>query len=431
MLLPLVLLGLTSSVVNADIVVSVSDVEPLPLATASTASTAQQLFQQSCPEEVRPVLGSGPRAKVIVSSYSDGPHDLAIPNGKLYASSDSLVRGAIDAWAQHQNLVLRPDVVWFEILAQLNLYMTKHAEELRHLFVSFEGQEEIVVREWTWRAVVDGFKSEIQKRVKTGWLEDWITPGFSTSTASDNTTATVLMMGLMQQYFKFSGGIICGLPSVQLLGQRDDWVALLGKMERLRQFGVEPSQYARNLRPILAMFVKTWDEPRSKQVQAFWKQIVRADRVVTCGAGPIEYDVSGWITGFMHWSSSGEVRVPAGLPGVEGDTELDGITYHRANLNQLPVGYAKAPLKMLDYPTRGTDSMAYVLAGNIGIARADAVSKADRSARRGVLAQPLSAWFLYGPVDVNATLSHSDVGSRDEIDGIYRGLKTSCPRSGY
>ncbi|KAF4506003.1 hypothetical protein G6O67_006132 [Ophiocordyceps sinensis] len=428
MLLPLLLVGLASSVAHADMIVSVSSVKPLPLKAASTASTALQLFQQSCPEEIQPP-GSGPAASVIVSSFAEQPHDLAIPNGKLYASSDSLVRGAIDAWAQHQSLVLRPDVVWFEMLAQLNLYMTKHAEELRHLFVNFQGKEEIVVREWTWQGVIDGFKSEMQKRVKTAWLQDWITPGFSTSTPDDNTTATVLMMGLMQQYFKFSGGIICGLPSVKLLGERDDWAALLDKLDKLSEFGAEPAQYAEKLRPILSMFVQTWDQPRSKQVKDFWKQIVRADKVFTCGAGPIEYDISGWITGFMHWSSNGELRVPAGVPGSQGDTKLSGVAYHRVNLAQLPVGYAKAPLKMLDYPSPGVDSMAYVLAGNIGIARAEVVPKAGAPNRGGVLAQPLSAWFLYGPVDVNATMS-GGVGSRGELDGIYRGLRANCPKRG-
>ncbi|XP_044714465.1 uncharacterized protein HRG_11987 [Hirsutella rhossiliensis] len=364
MLLPLLLLGLTSSVANADIVVSVSDVKPLPLKTASTASTALQLFQQSCPE--RSTRRLGPQAKVIVSSYADSPHDLAI--------------------AAASSMPPRP-TAWCEILAQLNLYMTKHAEELRHLFVNFQGQEEIV----------------------THWLENWITPGFSTSNANDNTTATVLMMGLMQQ---------------------DDWAALLDKLENLRLFGAEPSQYAKNLRPILNMFVKTWDEPQSKQVQAFWKQIVRADKVFTCGTGPIEYDISGWITGFMHWSSNGDVRVPAGVPAAEGDTTLDGITYYRANLNQLPVGYAKAPLKLLDYPTPGTSSMAYVLAGNIGIARAEVASKAGSRSRGGVLAQPLSAWFLYGPVDVNATQTQSDVGSRARSTESTR-APDKLPQGGY
>lgn len=62
-------------------------------------------------------------------------------------------------------------MVWFEILAQLNLYMTKHAEESRHLFVDFQGQEEIIVQDWTWQSVINSFKAEIQKRVKTYWLE--------------------------------------------------------------------------------------------------------------------------------------------------------------------------------------------------------------------------------------------------------------------
>ncbi|KJZ74557.1 hypothetical protein HIM_06153 [Hirsutella minnesotensis 3608] len=418
-------LGL-STLANADIVVPVSDVKPIPLQTLGTASSALQLFEQSCPEQVQ-AAGAGPAANVIVSSYSDRPHDLAIANGTVYASSDSLVRGAIDAWAQHQDLVLRPDVVWFEILAQLNLYMTKHAEELRHMFVDFGGKQEIVVLDWTWQSVIDGFKSAIQQRVKTKWLEAWLTPDFSTTTDNDKTTASVLMMGLMQHYFSFTGGIICGLPSVRLLGEREDWVKLQKKLDSLKQFGVEPSQYAQNLRPILNMFVQTWDKPKSEEVRAFWKQIVRADKVFTCGAGPIEYDVSGWITGFMHWTASGELRVPEGVTGSK--TTIGGVSYQSINLNQLPVGYARAPLKMLDFPTQGTNSMAYVVAGNIGIGRAQQTAANGR--RTGVVSQPLSAWFLYGPVDPTAAKQDRDTGSRNEVTAIYRGLRTQCPRGGF
>lgn len=316
----------------------------------------------------------GHPAEIIASSHKAGPHDLAVSNGKLYASSDSLVRGAIDAWAQHQHLVLRPDVVWFEILAQFDLYMAKHAEELRHLFVNF-------------------------------------------------------MMGLMQQYFKFTGAIICGLPSVRLLGWRDDWAALLGKLERLGEFGAEPAQYARNLRPILSMFVKTWDEPETAAVRDFWKQIVRADKAFSCGAGPAEYDVLGWITGFMHWTANGDLRVPADAPADAGATRVGDVVYHSVNLAKLPVGYAKAPFKMLNYPAQGSVSTGYVVAGNIGLARAEAAAAAGRPGA-GVLTQLLSAWFLYGPVNASATAASGAVGSFDELTAIYSGLRSSCPASG-
>ncbi|PHH87193.1 hypothetical protein CDD83_9200 [Cordyceps sp. RAO-2017] len=49
------------------------------------------------------------------------------------------------------------------------------------------------------------------------------------------------------------------------------------------------------------------------------------------------------------------------------ETKMGGITYHLINLNQLPVGYAKAPLKTLRY--LGKESKGYVLAGDIDIAR--------------------------------------------------------------
>lgn len=108
-LLHVLVLGLSSNFVSGDVVVAISNVEPLPLKTAGQAATALEILMQSCPEEIQPG-SSGSNATVIVASYVNEPHDLAILNGKLYASSDSLVRGTIDTWAQHQNLVLRPHV---------------------------------------------------------------------------------------------------------------------------------------------------------------------------------------------------------------------------------------------------------------------------------------------------------------------------------
>ncbi|PHH76827.1 hypothetical protein CDD82_3789 [Ophiocordyceps australis] len=413
-----------SAMAAAEMVVKVSNVAPVSLQTQGLVASSKELLEQSAPEE----FPAGNTVNVIASSWDQlEPNDLAISKGKLYASSDSFVRGAVDAWAHHQQLILRPDVIWFEILAQLNLYVAKHAEDLRHLFVDFQGKKEIVVRELTWQRVVDAFRGEIQSRVKTPWLRDWITPGFSTSTANDNTTASVLMMGMMQQYFQFTGGIICGLPAVRLQGRRDDWHKLLVKLDRLHEFGGEPAQYARNLRPILQRFVKTWDEPNSEATRAFWKQIVRADRVMACGRGPVEYDISGWITGFIHWTASGEVRARPLPPGVDETrdlTTLDGVKYYPEGLDSLPVGYAKAPFKILDYPQPGAETKGAVLAGNIGIAKAEPGTMAPEA-----VSQPLSAWFLYGPVqdDVSANPSRGQVGNFSELERIFQGIESSCP----
>lgn len=417
-LLLLLALAGVSPFAAGDITVPVSQVSPLPLETAGAVTSATELFRQSCPEESSS-MNSYPPPEVLMSSYTDfGEHDSIMgQNGTLFASSDSVVRGAIEAWAQHQHLVLRPDEIWFEILAQLNFYMSAHAEDIRHLFVDHEGKEEIKVLKFTWRDIIAAFGSEIQKRVKTDWLLEWIMPEFTTTTYNDHMTATVLMMGLMQHYFEFSGGIVCGLPSVTLMGERADWVKLFSKLDRLAEWGEQPKAYAANLRPILSRFVQTWDKPESPEIKSFWAQIVRADRKFSCGVGAVEFDVSGWITGLLHWKHDGSLRVDPDLGDFrsDGSVTLDGITYVPEELESLPVGYAKAPLKMLDYPSAGTNTQAYVLAGNVGVRRT------LREDGEGVTAQPLSAWFMYAPVDTNAT-SGSWYGSSAELEGIARGF---------
>ncbi|KFA55242.1 hypothetical protein S40293_04985 [Stachybotrys chartarum IBT 40293] len=412
------LLFVFAALVAGDVTITVSDVEPRPYDFSRAVSSPTELLNASCPEELAATNPYQPQ--VLLSSFSNTDDDFPTD---LFASSDGLVRGALEAWGQHQHLILRPDEIWFEILAQLNMYMAVHAEDLRSLFVDHEGRETIEVWENTWYNVVAAFADEIQQRVRTDWLQEWIMPGFSTSTPNDELTATVLMMGLMQHYFEFAGGIICGLPRVTLLGEREDWVRLVDKLEHLGDFGEEPTAYARNLRPILRRFVQTFDEPTSEETRSFWTQIVRAERRFSCGAGPVEYNVSGWITGFLHWRTDGSLRVPAGYEDDRANA-LDGVAYAPLPLEDVPAGYAKVPLRMMDYPAAGEETTAYLLAGNV------AVRRTAGGGREGgfVNAAPASAWFMYAPVDANY-ITGPGMGSAGELRGLAEGFGT-C-RAGY
>ncbi|KAG5984955.1 hypothetical protein E4U55_002362 [Claviceps digitariae] len=414
-------LGLPATIL-CQVTIQVSNVKPLSLDTSGVVSSPVELFHQSCPEEV---ADTNPyKAQLLLSSYSklNGPDEQALDH--VYPSSDSFLRGSIVAWANHQSLVLRPDVIWFEILAQLNFYMKANAESIRHLFVDFEGKKEITVKEFTWQRVIASFGNAIQKRVKTDWLLGWVTPGFSTSTQNDNMTATVLMMGLMQHYFEFAGEIMCGIPSVTLLGRREDWVKLYEKLDRLKEWGAQPTKYANNLKPILSRFVKTWDEPNTPATRSFWEQIVQANVAWSCG-GPTKYEISGWITGFMHWNENGTLISPHGTMAGENVTTLDGVSYPRVGNNKIPVGYAKAPLKMIDFPRRGVDTMAYVLAGNIGIRRT-----VNGTNNKEILAQPLNSWFLYGPVESNF-MTGPEFGNFTDLESLGKPLDKWCPAAAH
>lgn len=409
------LLSLVSSIAAsvASVTVQVSDVKYIPLNVDRAATSADDLFRRSCPEEITDNNSWNPplpyKPDLLLSSFPTGSSS----DASVFASSGSLVRGAVEAWAQHQHLVLRPEEIWFEILAQLNMYMAAHADDLGHLFVSHDDKERVVVGGYNWEDIIASFGGEVQKRVKTDWLLDWVMPGFSTSTKNDEITATVLMMGLMQYYFDFEGIIVCGIPSVTLLGERTDWAKLLSKLDHLKDFGKQPALFAENLRPILSRFVRTWDDPESEGVKAFWDQIVRANKHWSCGEGAVEWSISGWITGFSHFTRNGRPRIAGERVG---SVELDGVVYVSEALEDIGAGYAKVPFFMRN--SQG-DTMSYLLAGNVGVERKDTDGR--------VTARPLSGWFLYGPVDVNVTVG-PQFGSRDELEGVAEGLLSRCEK---
>jgi len=388
----------------ASAVVIIPGGDPKPYDGDAEPTSVESLFRDSAPNEF-----FNNTADLIMTSYSitnvTSPPD-------LHPSGDSFIRGAIQAWGQHLHLVVRPDEVWFTILVQMNFYMLSHAEEIRELFVDYEGQEEIYIEDSNLYDLLIRFKDEIQKRVKTDWLLDWITPNFTTTTENDLMTANILMMGLTQAYFKFVGKLVCGLPSVTLLGEQKDWEMLLAKLDRLPDFGKEPEEYKDRLRPILSRFVTSFKEPDSEETRKFWNQIVSGRAEHICGRPPVY--VSGWITGFYYWNDNGNAYARTG----EDMLSLDGISYPMLDLSEVPVGYARAPLVMRDF--RDMDEFpAYVAAGTLGkqitagspagykeaLERAGGNSSlADDASMHGTL-RPLSGWMLYGPLDHNATKS--------------------------
>lgn len=404
------------------------------------ASSSQGVFKRSCPLE----HSAHPNATVQFDSF-----DTFSGDGSLFPTSDGFLRGSLDAWAQHQHLVLRPDEVWFAILTQMNFYMNKHAENVRHLFVSHKGKETLAVDGNSWTDVLKRVGDAIQGRVKTPWLLDWIKPGFTTSTAQDNLTANVLIMGMMQNFFSYEFSIVCGLPSVTLLGEKADWQKLLAKLDQIPKFGAEPKAYAKQLRPILTRFVATFDRPDDQDIRAFWNNIVvaQAGSDTICG-GPAYY-ISGWLLGFVYWNKEGEKQGKYNpydsTSGFLRDNievrplTLDGIEYKSMAIESMPMGYAKAPVVMRKYG--GMEKFpAYVLAGNIAKRVAPGLpdgyaealkrfngSEVDEMLPRGKL-QPTSAWVLYGPVPAtDAAETEVEASEGSEVWHIVHALDRSHP----
>jgi len=50
----------------------------------------------------------------------------------------------------------------------------------------------------------------------------------------------------------------CSVPSVTLEGEKSDWESILARLDKLGEFGAEPTEWARMLRPIIHRFISAF-----------------------------------------------------------------------------------------------------------------------------------------------------------------------------
>ena len=69
---------------------------------------------------------------------------------------------------------------------------------------------------------------------------------------------------------------MCGIPSVTLLGEKEDYLSILLRLDKLEEFGAEPTTFAQLLRPILKEFSTAFDyveEEHQLPTPDFWNRI--------------------------------------------------------------------------------------------------------------------------------------------------------------
>jgi hypothetical protein len=326
-------------------------------------------------------------------------------NGSHITQSDNgFVKAAWDAYSGHHHLTIRPDDIWFAILSQLNFYINAHAEDLRDHFVAHEGKKELVIEDVGSIDTIDfglfarRMTDLLQQNVKDPNLRDWMMPAFSTSTVDDRTTAAVLMMGSLQAYFSYTSMQFCGIPSVTLLGQREDYEYILQRLDKLAELGPETTDWAVLLRPVLRMFIASFDDAKSAEVQDFWSKIAHFQ-----GGSGMSY-LSGWLTAFCFWRNDGtpmfyqivpkfdQPYAPVNTGNIRlGKYQLDGIVYHTIDTHDIPSGFASVPVKVGD----GRVYRTKMVAGSLGINVTKSGERDDSGEEKWDSVSSLGGWLMY------------------------------------
>ncbi|MCJ1465861.1 hypothetical protein MMC07_004480 [Pseudocyphellaria aurata] len=363
--------------------------EPISVDERSLAKEPLTLLELACKNEQQRC------SEPLQSSFDGFPHHIG-------PSSNGFVHGTIEAYNNHHHLKLRPEDIWFAILNQLSFYINSHAEAMRGKFVAHKGKKELVVKlDISHPHLVDYglfaelMSNEIDSNVVDPELKEWAMPGFTTTNDHDKVVASVLLMGSLQEYFGYTCSLRCGLPSVTLLGVKADWEKILRRLDKLREFGNEPTQFRALLKPVILRFIRSFDEPNSEEVKNFWNRI--ADRCAQ-QSGPEYY--SGWISAFCFWNLDGRISYLKHDPNRNGNEysrgrspnpqeplSLDGVVYNAVSSKDVPPGYSSVPFKIDDF---GNMIDALMVAGSVGLRYTKTISM-----RHEDTISPLTAWWAF------------------------------------
>jgi hypothetical protein len=268
----------------------------------------------------------------------------------IYASHDSLIHGAIWSSSKHQHFMLQPQDIWLTILKQLGSYMRKHKDdqEIIAKWDNYEGKD--VGPDLLFANLDSWTEMQFIIRNKTTWLRDWVKPDFSTVSAFEQWSEGMMAKAFIMASFSSpqsssalqeeATSFQCknGMPSVTLLGTQLDWKTLVGKLDRLWEFGEEPKRYGQMLRPILSRFVASFEKANDPAIRLFWSEMISTiARQKICSTTDL---ITGWINAFRYWDAKGNLVYDFTEPAPREVLQLDDIGYPQRHLLDIPISHS-------------------------------------------------------------------------------------------
>ncbi|ETS79523.1 hypothetical protein PFICI_09376 [Pestalotiopsis fici W106-1] len=390
------------------------------------ATTVEELFYGSCSKHFRRSQG------IIQTSFTKSQ----LQDEHVFASSNSFVWAAYHAYSKHHHLRIRPEDVWFAIIAQIGFFINAHPEELRDFLGEHQGQKHLEVE---LGSLESGYLATLvadmmAKNVKDPELRDWLMPAFTTTKAEDSIVGSILFMGVPKSHPHYPVTLDCGLPSVTLFGEKADWENIYRRLDKLDLMGQEPALFAKLLRPILKRMIMTFDAPTSPQVIRFWNTIAHRQEL----SSGTKY-ITGWLTAFSFWNEQGKANVQ------EKEPLMDDVAYLYIELHKLSICHAFVPVLVHD---NEHEYEATMVAGSVGILAsphnsprlhdtiggsfeepdstpngADTTGQAEFTSEppRNVV-EPLSGWFIYE--DEPATAAEARAAEYQDLSMEFQDIIT-------
>ena len=226
--------------------------------------------------------------------------------------TNSLVAMCHLAFAEHRPMALTPDLLWHYIVKGISIHIHKYSEELRKKFVSHEGKMELIVTRDKldldaddWSSVFKEFRIHIEATLSEEGKAIISEKKFSTTTEVIDDVSCIALMDAMSKYFEYGFMCVCGIPSITLLGKREDWIELKNRSERALQLlssddlkgDASLSWWKSPLLSALDKLIQCYDDPESAENMDWMARIYKYHREAYGG----EIVVSGWVNIFFPY----------------------------------------------------------------------------------------------------------------------------------
>lgn len=219
-----------------------------------------------------------------------------------------VLQGFVHAYKNHRPVTISPDIVWILIVQAFANHVSANAEELKSMFVNFDGQQEISVDRRDldfFQMQAEDFEKEIfpsfvqQISQYTGQaIVDTLTPNFTTTTTVSLAVGQLSIMAAMKNYFTYKlllGG--CGFPYVTIEGSLEDWMKINSKLLELQKYRFE--FFTSTITEIINKII---DTKKGNVDLKFWKEMIRVKEP----SGSYSPDfVDGWFTRFFPYDFQG------------------------------------------------------------------------------------------------------------------------------
>ena len=262
-----------------------------------------------------------------------------------------VLNGFYTAHTNHYPIRIKPDDIWLLIVQAFSHHVNINSEELRNMFVDFDGKKKLIVQyplnflSDVDKSILEDFSVQIKEQMKNFLGENLInilTPDFTTTTKDSLIICKISIMGAFKQYFDYEMDLCgCGVPYIILEGTAEDYKKIKVKTIELKKY-----KFEWYIDKILPHIDKMIEAKEGKIDVDYFKNMVQNKEETEyedegSGMGGHYYHVdhlSGWFLNFFAYYGDGEGSY---FPFKEKSLKVE-------NFDRFPSQMLTVPFKIID-----------------------------------------------------------------------------------